>query len=95
MSQGKQEVITFKVDASLAEIIRRLPNRSEFIRRAILDAIENSCPLCQGTGIISPDQKVHWDSFLETHHIEHCDDCDSIYLSCKAQDLEEARHQHS
>jgi len=53
-------VISFKVDAALAEEIRQLPNRSDFIRKAILAAMENTCPLCQGTGIITPEQKPHW-----------------------------------
>ena len=52
MSQ-KQEIITFKVDRELAELIKRIPNRSDFIRRAVLSALDNTCPLCQGSGIIT------------------------------------------
>ena len=88
MAQIKHEIITFKVDENLAEIIRRLPNRSEFIRKAVLNAIDNACPLCQGTGIISPEQKEHWEEFLKHHHVEHCDECDSIYLSCDMESSE-------
>ncbi|MEA1910770.1 MAG: CopG family transcriptional regulator [Spirochaetota bacterium] len=82
MSENKQDVITFKVDSALAEIIRMQPNISDFIRKAVLSAIENSCPLCQGTGIITPQQKLHWESFLETHKIEKCNDCDAVHLVC-------------
>ncbi len=83
MKEGKQEVITFKVDTDLAEIIKLQPNRSEFIRKAILNAIDNTCPLCRGTGIITPQQKVHWDKFLETHLVERCNECDAVRLVCK------------
>ena len=85
MKEGKQEVITFKVDSDLADIIKLQPNRSEFISKAILNAIDNTCPLCRGTGIITPRQKVHWDKFLETHLVERCKDCDAVHLVCKNQ----------
>ncbi len=83
MKEGKQEVITFKVDSDLAEIIKLQPNRSEFIRKAILNAIDNTCPLCRGTGIITPQQKVHWDEFLENHMVERCSDCNAVHLVCR------------
>ncbi len=78
----KQEVVTFKVDESLMDLIREIPNRSEFIRHAILQAMDSVCPLCQGTGILTPGQKRHWDSFLKTHSIERCDECDELFISC-------------
>ena len=73
MSDSKQEIISFKVDPALAEIIRMQTNRSEFIRKAILNALENNCPLCQGTGIITPQQKAHWDSFMQSHAVSPTD----------------------
>jgi hypothetical protein len=82
MSTGKDEVITFKAAASLAEAIHRLPNRSEFIRAAVLAALDHACPLCQGTGILSPEQKKHWDSFSRDHRVAQCHDCDALYLEC-------------
>ena len=82
MSQ-KQDIITFKVDAALAKKIRDLPNRSAFIRSAILDALDNTCPLCQGTGTITPEQKDHWDDFLKEHDVVRCDDCEAIYIACR------------
>ena len=82
MSATKDEVITFKVGASLAEAIRHIPNRSEFIRAAILSALEHACPLCQGTGILSPEQKRHWAEFSRHHRVAQCRDCDAVYLTC-------------
>lgn len=79
MSQPKQETITFKVDSDLANTLAHLPNRSEFIRKAILNAIENTCPLCQGTGHLSEHQKAHWEHMAHQHHLEHCETCDAIH----------------
>ena len=63
--EHKDEVITFKVESQLAEILKRMPNRSQFIRSAILNSLEHVCPLCQGLGGVGcdgpgvPDEAVH------------------------------------
>jgi len=82
MSKPKQEIITFKVDTSLAEMMKSVPNRSAFIRDAILAALDNTCPLCQGAGFLSPDQKRHWQKFSEHHELAECDDCHELHLIC-------------
>jgi hypothetical protein len=82
----KNEIITFKVDDSLAQLIHRLPNKSEFIRQAVMAALENTCPLCQGTGSLSLDQKKHWDEFASHHQIEQCHDCNAIHIHCILED---------
>lgn len=82
MVHNKDEVISFKVGAALARVIRRLPNRSEFIRAAVLSALDHACPLCQGTGLLSPEQKKHWDAFARDHTVKHCRECDALYLTC-------------
>jgi len=84
MPSQKSELITLKVDPTLAEIVNRLPNKSEFIRNAILGALENTCPLCQGTGVLTPEQKEHWKSFTEHHHLQTCGKCRAVYLECDA-----------
>ncbi|MBW7998277.1 MAG: CopG family transcriptional regulator [Candidatus Glassbacteria bacterium] len=78
----KQEIVTFKVDSSLLEVLKDLPNRSEFIRRSILGALDNVCPLCQGSGVLSPNQKKHWDKFSADHELTECDSCHEIHLIC-------------
>lgn len=80
----KQEIITFKVDEPLREAMRGIPNRSEFIRAAILSALDNVCPLCKGTGILTPDQRKHWVEFAENHAFEECQDCHVMHLVCEA-----------
>jgi len=78
----KQEIITFKVDESLRNILQEIPNRSEFIRAAILTALDSVCPLCNGTGILTPDQAKHWRVFSENHSISKCPDCNAVHLVC-------------
>jgi hypothetical protein len=83
MSAHLDEVISFKVEASLAEVIKRLPNRSQFIRAAVLAALEHTCPLCQGTGILTPEQQEHWEEFAEHHSVAECTACGHPYLVCQ------------
>ncbi len=84
MPVRKQETITFKVDQDLAELIKQLPNRSQFIRHAILNMMENTCPLCQGTGILNPSQKRHWNEFSREHELQKCEECNELYMVCRS-----------
>lgn len=78
----KQEIITFKVDESLREALEQVPNRSEFIRSAIQSALEGTCPLCRGTGTLTPQQRKHWEVFARQHLLRTCDDCHAVHLVC-------------
>jgi len=80
----KEEVITFKVDETLARAMKGIPNRSAFIRDAILQALENACPLCGGTGILTPDQRKHWEDFSRDHAVRECDKCHAFHLVCNS-----------
>lgn len=83
--KAKRDVITFKVDAALREAMKGVPNRSEFIRSAILSASGNICPLCKGQGLLSPDQLEHWRSFSRGHHVAECADCHALHLVCSGE----------
>lgn len=93
MTNSKQKdcIITFKADTSLLAALKSIPNRSEFIRAAILTALESFCPLCQGTGVLTPNQKTHWDAFARRHPMRECDDCHEVHLVCP-QEGAAARH---
>jgi hypothetical protein len=80
----KQEIISFKVDAALAQALQAVPNRSEFIRSAVLTALDSVCPLCGGTGILTTDQRAHWRRFAITHELVECNDCHAFHLVCPA-----------
>jgi hypothetical protein len=78
----KHEIITFKVDGDLWRAIKDLPNRSEFIRTALLAAVGSMCPLCNGTGVLTPNQTRHWHDFASHHSIQKCSDCEELVLVC-------------
>ncbi|MFP4330428.1 MAG: ribbon-helix-helix domain-containing protein [Spirochaetaceae bacterium] len=81
-AQRKEEVITFKVDEELAEALGGIRNRSNFIRQAVLAALGNTCPVCNGTGTLSVPQMRHWQEFREHHRVQFCDDCHEAHLVC-------------
>jgi DnaJ-class molecular chaperone len=78
----KSEVITFKVDGELKDALNGMKNRSEFIRSALLAALDGTCPFCRGTGILTPRQMEHWTSFSKVHSVTECDDCHGIQIEC-------------
>jgi hypothetical protein len=80
----KQEIITFKVNADLLKAIKDIPNRSAFIRKAIIEALGSVCPLCNGSGMLTPNQKRHWDDFSADHLVQKCDDCHERILVCSS-----------
>lgn len=82
MSYDKSDIISFKVPESFKEALKGIPNRSEFIRNAVLAALGSVCPLCKGAGILLPNQKEHWDRFARDHRFEECEQCKAIHLVC-------------
>jgi hypothetical protein len=85
VSRSKQEVITLKVDPSFLDAMKGISNRSEFIRSAVLAALECTCPLCGGSGNLTPNQKAHWDSFAAGHSLDKCTDCHEVSIVCEKQ----------
>jgi len=84
VAENRPEIITFKVEESLLEALKGIGNRSQFIRSAVLAALDNMCPLCNGTGRLMPDQKKHWLAFAANHSVEECDECHEVHLVCEA-----------
>lgn len=80
----KSEIITFKADETLLAAMKGIVNRSEFIRAAVLSALENICPLCRGSGTLTPRQREHWETFALSHSIAECGKCHEIHLVCKS-----------
>lgn len=84
----KNDTVTFKVDPNLLEILQAMPNRSEFIRCAIHDALNHGCPLCNGAGVLSPSQKKCWNKFAEKHEIRRCSKTDELLFVCNVEATE-------
>jgi hypothetical protein len=91
MSEVRQTIVTFKADDALIDALQGVPNRSAFIRSAILAALDNTCPLCQGSGTLNPHQKKHWLSFRQAHAVAECDECRQPHLICQHEE-DEAVH---
>jgi len=83
--ESKHQIITFKADEALVAAMEDIANRSAFIRSAILAALDGTCPLCRGTGVMSPQQREHWQQFSRTHQVERCRDCEENHLVCRAE----------
>ncbi|HNO76720.1 MAG TPA: CopG family transcriptional regulator [Phycisphaerae bacterium] len=94
MPNGKQAIVSFKAEPSLVEALRGVHNRSAFIRAAVLSALENTCPLCSGAGILTPEQKAHWDAFAVDHTVTECGDCHEWHLTCALESDHGESHVH-
>jgi hypothetical protein len=92
MADKKPQVICFKASPSLLEAMEGIPNRSEFIRTAVLAALENVCPLCRGTGILTPKQMEHWQTFAETHAVRQCAECHELHVVCQRPLIKRKSH---
>lgn len=92
MAAEKDSIVTFKADASLIEALRAVSNRSAFIRSALLEALANTCPLCHGTGMLTPKQKQHWQQFAADHAVAECDECHAFHLVCQRAERETSSH---
>lgn len=79
---ARPEIVTFKADRSLLDALAGVENRSEFIRNAILAALQSVCPLCKGSGILTTNQRSHWDAFAADHGLTECGDCHVVHLTC-------------
>lgn len=84
MAQKRQSIVTFKADESILQALGGVENRSAFIRAAILSALDNLCPVCQGTGLLTPNQRRHWEELSGSHAVEECADCHERRLICHA-----------
>jgi hypothetical protein len=84
MSKNNQnETITFKADETIKNAMKGIVNRSDFIRSAILAALNNTCPLCYGSGILTPHQHKRWEDFTKHHPRVDCDQCSAGHFSCE------------
>src|SRR5881227_3372588 len=72
---GKSQIVAFKVEDDLAEFLDKLPNKSEFIRRAILAQFGMTCPLCTGSGVVPTGIHTHYRPIIAAHNTRPCEKC--------------------
>ena len=94
MTARKPSIVTFKAEPAMLDALRTVPNRSEFIRAAVLNALEHACPLCGGSGVFTPEQKRHWEAFRKHHAVRECGDCHAMHLVCAAAPAAKRRRSH-
>jgi hypothetical protein len=73
----KSQIVAFKVEEELAEFLDKLPNKSEFIRRAILAQFGMTCPLCAGSGVVPRGIHDHFKPVIGTENHRPCEKCKS------------------
>lgn len=83
--QKKERVITFKVDEKLAEDLDKVPNKSDFIRKALEIALVRKCPLCNGVGVLTREQQKHMQHFFTLHSLEKCQKCKAVHFVCQSE----------
>src|SRR3954451_16790773 len=71
----KTEVVAFKVEEELADLLNKLPNKSAFIRKAIASQLGRSCPLCEGKGVVPRGVHDHYAPLLEKYGQRGCEGC--------------------
>jgi hypothetical protein len=73
----KTQIVAFKVEQELAEFLDKLPNKSAFIRKAIVAHLGMACPLCAGSGVVLPGVHEHYAPVIAKNNIRKCDSCGS------------------
>ena len=71
----KSQIVAFKVEEELAEFLNKLPNKSAFIRKAIVAQLGMTCPLCTGAGVVPRGVHEHYAPVLAKHAVRKCDGC--------------------
>jgi hypothetical protein len=73
--RAKTAVVAFKVETELAEILNQLPNKSAFIRKAIVSQLDMACPLCGGAGMLPKGLHDHYAPIISKLNSKSCEEC--------------------
>jgi len=73
----KTEIVAFKVEEDLAEFLNKLPNKSDFIRKAIVAQFGMACPLCNGSGVVARGLHVHYKPVIAANNHRPCEKCEA------------------
>ena len=71
----KSRIVAFKVEEELGKFLDNLPNKSEFIRKAILAQFGMTCPLCVGSGVVPRGIHTHYKPVIADHDRRPCEKC--------------------
>ena len=73
--KSKQRVVTFKVEEDVAEFLDSMPNKSEFIRKALLYALLEPCPVCNGKGSVPRSLRRDLEAIFTKQKLVPCSFC--------------------
>ena len=79
MSKNKSVVVTFRVDSHLAEALERIPDKSSFIREALVTKLHEPCPACNGEGRVDCDAAKWLAQVLADKGARTCECCGTAY----------------
>jgi hypothetical protein len=79
LAKGKSVVVTFRVDAHLAEALERLPDKSAFIRKALAMTFHETCPACAGEGRLDCDAAKWLGGVLKREGARKCECCGAAF----------------
>ena len=79
VAKAKSVVVTFRVDAHLAEALERLPDKSSFIRKALNTTFHETCPACSGEGRVDCDAAKWLTDVLKKEGAKKCECCGSAF----------------
>lgn len=71
----KSKIVAFKVEEELADFLDNLPNKSDFIRKAVLAQFGMTCPLCSGSGVVPRGVHDHFKPALTKFNQRPCEKC--------------------
>ena len=74
-TSAKSKIVAFKVEEELAEFLNELPNKSDFIRKAILAQFGMTCPLCAGSGVTPRGVHDHYKPVIAGQNRRPCEKC--------------------
>jgi len=75
MSKDKGVIVSFRVDRHLADVLKKVPDKSSFIRDVILRSFYDTCPVCRGRGVL-PKELSRWAaSRLKADKAVECNCC--------------------
>lgn len=75
MDDDRDRIISFKVNAELGRLLDALPNKSDFIRQAILTQFRAICPFCRGKGVVPSGLGEHYTAVFACHRHVRCAGC--------------------
>jgi hypothetical protein len=84
----KAAIVAFKVESELADLLNKLKNKSDFIRKAIVAQLGMACPLCNGKGVVARGVHDYYAPLVMKMTQGHCDGCgDELPLPRDAGEL--------